>query len=362
MSMSRTLAVREQRRSFKADIGYEPDGCWERGAKKVWVEVKPGTHSFRNVRASLLGLAYLLAHDPDSRALLVLPESRISAERLRAETELAEQTLRPDVAKRLSLVVPIDDIYIGLPHDLDNDDFRPWLDALVEKESQRGTKSRQSYEEILKVLIRQKLLGGGPVTTDWITKTVGCSYPTAAGALQRLGHVLVRRTDRKSTLRMFPHEEWTRLVSIADEVRGTKRFVDRSGQPRSPQSLMRRLAQLGRSDLAIGGIEGARHYKPDIDLIGLPRLDLSLHSPNWRIDWSFVQRLDPALQETEERNAPAVLVVHLVRRQTSFFESGDNGAQWADPVECLLDLHEARLESQAKELLNFFTQGISSKA
>lgn len=360
--MSRALTVNEPRRSFNVDIGYEPDGCWERGAQKVWVEVKPGTHSFRNVRASLLGLAYLLAHDPDSRALLVLHESRISADRLQAETKLVEQTLRPDVAKRLSLVVPIDDIYIGLPHDLDNDDFRSWLAALVEKESQRGTKSRQSYEEVLKVMIRQKLLGGDPVTTDWITKAVGCSYPTAAGALQRLGHMLVRRTDRKATLRMFPHDEWTRLVSIADEVRGTKRFVDRSGQPRSPQSLVRRLAQLGRNDLAIGGIEGARRYKPNIDLIGLPRLDLSLHSPKGRIDWSFVQRLDPALQETEERNAPAVLVVHLVRRQTSFFEPDNDGTQWADPVECLLDLHEARLDSQAKELLDFFEQGVGSRA
>ncbi len=363
MCMSRTLITGESRRSFKADIGYEPDGCWEGGAQKVWVEVKPGTHSFRNVRASVLGLAYLLALDPDSRALLVLPDSRISKNRQSDEWQLVEQTLRPDVARRLALVVTREGDYIGLPPDLEcHDDFRPWLELLVEKESQRGSIPRHFYEEVLKVMIRQRLLVGKPVTTDWITKAVGCSYPTAANALQRMGYVVVRQTNRMSLLRLFPREEWNRLVSIADEVRGTKRFVDRSGQPRSPQSLLRRLATLGRSDLAIGGIEGARHYKPDIDLIGLPRLDLSLHCPKGRIDWSFVERLDPALQEAKERNTPAVLVVHLVRRQESFFETDASSTQWADPVECLLDLHEGRLESQAKELLNFFEQRAGSRA
>jgi hypothetical protein len=30
----------------------------------------------------------------------------------------------------------------------------------------------------------------------------------------------------------------------------------------------------------------------------------------------------------------------------------DGGLAWADPVECLLDLHDARLEMQAKQLLD----------
>ena len=94
--MNRALAGGPTR-SLKADIGYEPDGCWQKGAEKVWVELKSGTHSFRNVRASLLGLAYLLSSDPDSRALLVLSDSKITEERLHAELLLIEQTLRPQV-------------------------------------------------------------------------------------------------------------------------------------------------------------------------------------------------------------------------------------------------------------------------
>ena len=169
-----------------------------------------------------------------------------------------------------------------------------------------------------------------------------------------------------SKLRIFPRDEWARLVSIADDVRGTRRFVDRSGQPRSPQSLLRRVAALGRSDLAVGGIEGARHYKRDIDLIGLPRLDLTLHCPKGRIDWSFVEQIDPALVASDERNAQAPLVVHVLRRQEAFFVPDESaqatGLQWADPVECLLDLHEARLEPQAGELLNFLENQVGHKA
>ena len=37
-----------------ADTGYRPDGQWH----DVWVEVKFETHGIRNLRASLLGLAY----------------------------------------------------------------------------------------------------------------------------------------------------------------------------------------------------------------------------------------------------------------------------------------------------------------
>jgi len=368
--MRRALTAQEPRPSFKADIGYEPDDCWDEGGRRVWVEVKSATHSFRNVRASLLGLAYLLAIDPDSRALLVLIESRISSIRLTAEANLISRTLKPEVAKRLALVVLNEGVPVGLPPDLDGEPFHSWLGDVVNRESNRGTKSRHAFEEILKVMIRQRWLVDEPVTTDWITKVVGCSYPTAANALQRISHVAMRHTNRMSKLRLFPRDEWTRLVSIADEVRGTRRFVDRSGQPRSPQSMMRRVATLGRSDLAIAGIEGARHYKSDIDLIGMPRLDLSLHCPKERIDWSFVERIDPGLVETKERDGPASLVVHVLRRKESFFVSADSteanglqsGLQWADPVECLLDLHEARLEPQAKELLDFMERRVGSKA
>jgi hypothetical protein len=40
-----------------------------------------------------------------------------------------------------------------------------------------------------------------------------------------------------------------------------------------------------------------------------------------------------------------------VAARGSSFTPRDGGLAWADPVECLLDLHEARLEMQASQFL-----------
>ena len=105
-------------------------------------------------------------------------------------------------------------------------------------------------------------------------------------------------------------------------------------------------------DLAIGGVLGARHYDPKLDLVGIPRLDLSQHSPRRRLDLGFIRSLDPALKLVEDPLEPATVVVHAVRHAHSLFSPREGGLQWADPIECLLDLHEARLEQQATELLD----------
>ena len=47
----------------------------------------------------------------------------------------------------------------------------------------------------------------------------------------------------------------------------------------------------------------------------------------------------------------------IIRRKDSLFETNPLGIAWADPVECLLDLHEMRLEPQALEFLNFLKTG-----
>ena len=332
----------------KADTGYEPDDCWE----NVWVEVKSQSHGFRNLRASLLGLAYWLTSDPASRGLLVLVDSRITEERLNKERHLAEQVLHPNVMRRLDIVSIRDKQYLGLPPDL-GEDFRSWLDQLILDESHAG-KSRQLFYDILQLLMHQWLLDCGPVTADWLTKTAGCSSPTVTNALRRLDHYLLRHSDRRVELRYFPKDEWARLLAVSDDVRSTIRFADRSGQPRSPESHLRRLEKLNISNLAVGGVIGAKHYDPNLDLVGTPRLDLSLHCPSANMDVSFIEKLDPALQRVKDSHQPVSVAVHAVRRKNSLFKTGEGPLAWADPVECLLDLHEAHLESQALEFLNSF--------
>jgi hypothetical protein len=334
----------------RSELGYELDGHWD----NVWVEVKSETHGLRNVRASLLELAYWLTRDPGRRGLLLLTDSRISEERLRNEWSLAERTLNRDILRRLSLVLQRDGRYIGLPQDLGKD-FRVWLEQLVRREAKsHKVKSRESFYDILEVLLHQWLLGKGSVTSEWLKKTVGCSYPTVASSLRRLETSLLRHSDRRVELRYFPREEWWRLLAVADEVRSTSRFVDRSGQPQLADVFLKRLKKLGRNDIAVGGVIGARHYQPRLDLVGTPRLDLSVHSRAKNVDLSFIRELDPALKKGEGREEAARVVIHIVRRADPLFEQTDDGTLWADPVECLLDLQESRLEEQAQEFVASF--------
>ncbi len=329
-------------------IGYQPDAHWQ----NVWVEVKSATHGLGNLRASLLGLSYWLTAKPNARGLLLLVNSRITEERLQKEIQLAKQVLNAGILSRLTVATVKDGQYFGLPKDL-GQDFRTWLDQLTVQETRRSG-VRGSFYTILEILIHEWLLGHGPMTTEWLMKTAGYSYPTVAKALERLSNSIDRHSDRRIELNHFPRQEWARLVAESDRVRGTVYFVDRSGQPRSPESLFRRIHRLERHDLAVGGVLGAKHYHPDLDLMGNPRLDLSLHCPSNKADWSFVDRLDPALMRAKRRDEPAALAVHLVRRASPLFQVDRSSQQWADPVECLLDLHEAHLEPQAREFLNSF--------
>jgi hypothetical protein len=133
------------------------------------------------------------------------------------------------------------------------------------------------------------------------------------------------------------------------------RFADRSGQPESPPVLLRRLEAVAPLGVAVGGVAGARQYHPELDIIGLPRLDLSVHAPTRDADIGFLSRLDPALKPVGDPAEPARVVLHFVRHAEPLFTPNPGGLPWADPVECLLDLDEGGLQAQALEFMDALT-------
>ena len=318
------------------------------------VEFKTGLNAVRNLRAGLMELAYALHDYPNHQGLLVVVDPRISSQRLEHEWDLAYRTLRPELINRLSLLFVEEGDFRGYPRE-PSPSIMSRLEEFIrqERDKVRGSLIRPDYpSEILKILIHQWLLDAGPVTANWLGAVAGCTYPTTSKTLERLSSILLRHSDRSFELESFPKDQWASLVSRGDEVRHTLCFCDRSGQPRSTDALIRRLSKLDRKDLAVGGVVGARGHFPSLDLLGAPRIDLTIHCPEGSLDTDFVKRLDPALAQSEHRDAPPALVLHVLRRKEAFFTPGTGGVSWADPVECLLDLHEARLEAQAKE---FFT-------
>lgn len=337
-----------------ARAGYRPD--FQLG--NTIVEVKADLHSFRNLRAALLQLAYYITEETDEYGALVLVNPRITDAALRKEWQLIERTLRPAIVKRLALAVRRNAEISAIAGELKPSLSRQLLTHVDREARGQPYRAPQSSDAILLVLLNQWFLRKGPMTTQWLIQAVGCSYPTAANALRRLEHVIRRSSDRRFQLWGFPAEEWQRVVANRERAHPTLHYADRSGQRRSAESLLQRAAGLERDDIAVGGVIAARHYYPALDLRGTPRLDLTLHSPDGRADLSFVEQLDPALERTSGKDESAGLAIHVLRRQASFFETTGDGLPWADRVATLLGLYDARLEPQAKEFLDHLVTSV----
>jgi hypothetical protein len=342
--------------SLGARHGYRPD--FRLG--DTLVEVRADLHSFRNLRAALLQLAYRLSAATGDRGVLVLVDPRITEAALKKEWGLIERTLHPAILRRLALAVRRDSQVAAIAGTLDPALAKRLLSSVDEEAGSRPYRAPQSSspDAVLQVLLAQWFLRKGPMTTRWIMRAAGCSYPTAASALRRLGHVIRRYPDRRFQLWGFPAEEWQRVVANRERAHPTLHYADRSGQPRGAESLLRRARKLGRGDLAVGGVIAARHYYPDLDLRGTPRLDLTLHCPDGRANLAFVEQIDPALERTAGKDEHAALAIHVLRRQASLFEPSAEGLPWADPASTLLDLHDARLEQQAKGLLEHLVASV----
>ncbi len=318
----------------------------------VLIEVKQGSQAAGWMRGAMLQLAAAIANEPELRALLVLVEPKMSEGRLGDEMDAMRRAIRPEIASRLFVTSIRDGMLAPLPLGL-GVGIEEFVRAVALHEvSPPRTRSGGSWFTVLQVLVHQWLVGSEPTPIAMLMSTTGLSHPSISQALARLAHVVRRSSDRSVELVGFPHQEWSQLVASSESVRGTLRFADRSGKPRSVDALVRKLTSLGREDIAVGGILGATHHVPDLDIVGTPQLVLSIHVPRGVPDTGFVSRLDPALELTTRRDEAAALVIHVVRRARALFEHEGPGRSWADPSECLLDLQEARLQAQAQQFLH----------
>jgi hypothetical protein len=319
---------------------------------KTVVEIRRGISALRDLRDGLAHLAGILAGAPAKRGYLVLSQAKIGAESLDREVQGFRSALRPGIDARLHVVLAGDADTAPCPSGMTPASWERLQNELGAGDRNRAQLPRpQLQSEVVRVLLHQWLAGSGPLTSAWLAETVGCSYRTVAAAIASLGPAITRTRDRSVELGFFPREAWRDLVATTRTARSTVLYVDQSGQPRSAEYLAQKVQQLMRADVAVGGVIGALQYCPSLDIVGAPRLDVCVHAPSPAVEPLPVEQLDPGLVESVDPHAPARLAVHFLRRRTSFFHDAGNGARWADPVECLLDLHEARLDMQAEQLL-----------
>jgi hypothetical protein len=187
----------------------------------------------------------------------------------------------------------------------------------------------------------------------------GSSYPTVAEAVNHLvdTHEVVRQTNRRVEMSAFPRKTWGEVLALSFSLRMPIYLADMSGRPSDPEALLRRIGAKAATDLAVGGVMAARHWDPNFDLHGIPRLDLSAHAPQRFYSVAAIQRVDPALIIVGARSPNIVLALHpLLRKEALFEPSPKNSLPVVDPIETLLDLHELGLSTQAEELIGRMTE------
>lgn len=351
-----------------AEIAEQPDGE-PPGVTVEWIaaggclyEYKTGVRERSRLRGMLMDAASVLASSAESHVVLVLVEPDLSSETIEALCSGALEIFQKKLAKRLTVVEArreTDGKWKLAAHlkKLAPENEKVIMDGLTRElaEGQAQSRSRpgNSGHEILRVLVARWLLDRAPITLKKLGEEVGYTYKPVRLALDGLRAHLSEHGQSGVGLKSFPRDAWSRLFLDASTVRETIPFWPRGEMPRTPDSMLKRFHQIPEAEtphVGIGGVAGSRFYSPDLDLIGLPRVDFTVHCPEGDPDLRFLRRIDPALAPVEDPMGACSVMVHLLRRPKTYFTG-----RFADPAECLLDLQEMRLEAQARQLLRSFS-------
>lgn len=313
-------------------------------------EYKARVNDLRLVQSTILSLAKILSEFPDHTCVFIIDGTKISKSRLWDEWQSLYHLFQPSILKRLRMVVFAKGSIIDKFGELNNDE----IDALVEI---REKLSKDIFEnvyhkkdalfEILRILLVHWFRRSGSLQLSKLEQLSGYSYPTVAATINKLDDYLIRYSDRSVELKSFPQRNWLKLITMSDETRLV--FGYWAYRPKSMEDLIKRVQERHENDIAFGGIIGARYYLPGIDLVGIHRIDLTVLKWDSSKIETLIRELDPGLKKIERGTLPQV-VVHNLTRSESLFSQGEK-FNIADEVECLLDLHEARLESPFSDLL-----------
>tara|TARA_R100000027_G_scaffold64353_1_gene57747 strand:+ start:2555 stop:3610 length:1056 start_codon:yes stop_codon:yes gene_type:complete len=318
------------------------------------LEYKRGIKDVRMLRDSLTQLAMTVGHDPMIYGILLLDEPKISADRIQGEWEGFRSIIRDEITDRLSLF-PKYGTEEQSPElfrnssPLDSSTIHELFHQLQRKDPKKHSRNPDAFSTILKILLLYWFRGLGPVSSSHLGDLADCSYPTIKAAREKLEKYLKEDPRRGVELRRFPESAWTKLLADSEDVRQTRRFV--SAAPRPALKNAEKANKLSSVQYAIGGIIGARHHFPGIDLVGEPRLDLIAFQQSDREIEKAISKIDPSLRPAETGQT-AQVVIHRLHRRESYFQEDKDGRTVTDEVECLLDLYDARLDQQAQEFLD----------
>lgn len=343
------------------NIGYEAPINDTRGSRvdalmgRSIFEYKPRISDIRVLHSAFMMLAEIMADLSDHTGILIVDNPKISRSRIESEWNSLNKLFQRNIISRFRLVITSSDSIIvtfGKPSNSECEALPHVLERMRKQSPQDRGRRPDAFYEILRILLIHWFRNAGPLQLNRLGQLSGFSYPRVSASLDKLELSLIRHSDRSVELRFFPKGDWLKLIASSDDIRKPRGY--RATRPRPIEVLIERLEEWPDRDIAHGGIIGAKYYLSGIDMVGVPRLDLCVH--NWstgKIN-KFIRKLDPGLKEVTPGELPQVVVHNLYRMESLFIENAP--VSIADEVECLLDLYEARLESQAKELLEYLNE------
>lgn len=335
---------------------------------RILIELQDKPQGMRGFYAGVMRLALELDRRPDAEiGCLVIQASKLSMSRLQDDWNGAKSVLGGKHARRLAIIaIQEPEVWTDPKRDHRISELASYIADVPQLkfkqlENSYPIRTTRKTDEVIKVLISRWLQNDAPIGIRELGDVVGCSYPTVSKTLKGLEATqhLRRVTGSTVELTRFPESDWKRIVALATINRNTVRFVDHSGQKPNTKSLLLRLKGMKPDNVAIGGVVAGRHWDPNFDLNGIPRLDLSIHETSQSLDFGFMKKLDPALRPTRNQNESPVVVIHTIgRANPGFTLSKKHTLPLADPVETALDLIEMGLVSQASQLLSSFRKEV----
>lgn len=313
------------------------------------------THSIRDIRDALAVLAQHVHRNTDAAAgVCVVVESRITRARLEDELERFHEVLQPRIQQALFIgTVDAGGQVAGrLP------DWAPDLPELIRKAVQTdatpaGAKVSRQY---VKVRLAERWCAGLPrENIAEMRRQSGASYQTVAAALTELASLgaVYDGADGLPALHGFTA---AMLIKLAEEhlrARKTVAYVDPTGLSRSPLAMAKRLLdRLGLSSdpsikgaAMIGGVIGATHYYPELDISAAPRLDICMEHASPEV----VSIIDAGLvdQKRSTVKREPVLVIHMQKNLRQVATEGDD--RIASRLDCIADLLEMGFQREAAE-------------
>lgn len=323
--------------------------------ERMTVQVTVGMRTARDLRSMLMDAAYSLRGSDKQTFLCLLFKSGFSSRRLVQEVAQFQAVVREDLGRRVqvqALKSPADLIH-ALPPNIHDAEFEELQARIAEALSGKPTSS--SREAVVGTLLHRWIKKLPPVKVAELAALSGASIPTVYAALTTIEAACLQRDEeRRVSLARFSADAWQKWLSISTDGPSAK-FIDRSGSPRSPEKLARQLVKLGRQDVAIGGVLGAKHHFPGLDITAAPHLDVVVHGTQ-HTDLSFVEQLDPGLVRDDSIDAHGHVIVHFVNRPHSLFEIKE-GVVWADVLDCMVNLWDSHLVHQVENLINHIAPG-----